>query len=364
MSRKLLLSASALIGIALLCLSASNVDARGGGGGGHGGGGHGGGGFSGGGFHSSGFSGGGFHSGGFGGSGFHGSAYSGQGHNFSGFSGGNMSHSFNSFASPRFTPGGTRSFNRFGNGDVARMSQGEWRHTQGWNNWGHGQAWDHDHDFDHGHGRFGHWYGFSPFFFPGWYDWYGGPDYYGYGYGPAYYRDYDSGVYGTEVNYATPTTPTTIVQGSVQTGEEYSAQAREAFSGGNYHDALRLAGHAAVEMPRDPAAHELISLALFAMKDYRGAAMEAHAALAMGPPVDWATLYSYYGNVQTYTDQLRALEAYVHENPKAPEGHFLLAYQYTMMGSTDAAKKAIAEAVALAPGDKLAESLMKQLNQP
>ncbi len=114
-------------------------------------------------------------------------------------------------------------------------------------------------------------------------------------------------------------------------------------------------------MPRDPAVHELMSLALFASKDYRGAAMEAHAALALGPPIDWPTLYSYYENVDAYTNQLRALEKFVRDQPKAAEGHFLLGYQYLMAGSKDAAKKELTEAIALTPGDKLAQHMLKHL---
>jgi Flp pilus assembly protein TadD len=53
----------------------------------------------------------------------------------------------------------------------------------------------------------------------------------------------------------------------------------QAFQQGNYRDALRLASHAAVDSPRNARVHELLSLPMFALKDYRGAAMEAHAAV-------------------------------------------------------------------------------------
>ena len=101
---------------------------------------------------------------------------------------------------------------------------------------------------------------------------------------------------------------------------------------------------------------------MFSQKDYRGAAYEAHAALELGPPIDWPTLYSYYGNVGTYTGQLRALESFVRENPKGPEGHFLLGYQYTMIGKQVAAKNELAQTVSITPADKLAENLMNHLS--
>jgi protein involved in temperature-dependent protein secretion len=97
------------------------------------------------------------------------------------------------------------------------------------------------------------------------------------------------------------------------------------------------------------------------LKDYRSAAMEAHAALALGPPIDWSTLYAYYDNAETYTDQLRALEAFVRSNPKKAEGPFLLGYHYIMIGSKDYAKKQLTAALAMTPTDKLAEKLVEQL---
>ena len=176
-------------------------------------------------------------------------------------------------------------------GHGAGINAGAWRHAQNWGNWGHGEGWGRD--FGH-HGFYGFGYGY-----PGWYGWYGGWGwpYYGYGLGywpyygygdygyePSYYAD---GGYGSTVSYATPSesyeTPSesTVEGTSIEPGQEYFAQAREFFQIGNYQNALRLAGHAAVEAPRNPEVHELASLALFALKDYRGAAMEAHAALRL-----------------------------------------------------------------------------------
>jgi hypothetical protein len=299
-------------------------------------------------------------------------------HSFGGYGGGNAIHSFSGYQ--MHSPGASAWTGGVNHGTFAghsaTINSGAWRHTQAWNNWGHGQGWDHGQGFDRD--RF---FGFSPFFFPGWYGWYGdygwpyhdygyGP-YVGYGYGdygysPAYYSA-DNGVYGTTVGYATPSesseipSEATAEEGSTPPSQEYFAQAREVFQNGQYQEALRLAGHAAVEAPRNAEVHELASLALFALKDYRGATMEAHAALALGPPIDWPTLYSYYENVDTYTSQLRALEKFVHDNPKAPEGHFLLGYHFTMTGHKDAAKKELNEAIALTPRDKLAQEMLKHL---
>jgi tetratricopeptide (TPR) repeat protein len=265
---------------------------------------------------------------------------------------------------------GLAAVNRFGNGKLAASSGAQWRHTQAWSNWGRGEAWHHGHEFDH-HQHFEHEFAFFPWFLTGgfgyWYGWpdyydYGWPDYYGYYNGwPSYYGN-GYGLYDPWAAYGAPMETAVVQQGSTSLGDQYFDEAREDFRNGDYQGALRWAGHAAIEMPQNPAIHELMSLALFALKDYRGAAAEAHAALALGPPIDWPTLYGYYGNVDTYTEQLRALEAFVRDNPKKPEGRFLLAHQYLMVGDNGAAKTQFAEALSITPSDKLAEQLMKRIS--
>ena len=116
-----------------------------------------------------------------------------------------------------------------------------------------------------------------------------------------------------------------------------------------------------MESPQNAKVHELISLALFASGNYRAAAGEAHAAMALGAIADWKDLYGYYNDVNKYTTQLRALEKAVESNPKDAADRFLLGYQYLMTGARDNAKTEFADAVKLTPKDKLAEHYLKQL---
>ena len=69
--------------------------------------------------------------------------------------------------------------------------------------------------------------------------------------------------------------------------------AREAFLSGDYQGAFRWAQWADEAMPQ-ARIHALKAQILFAQGAYRGAAAEARAAAAMGPVVDWTTLYGYY----------------------------------------------------------------------
>jgi thioredoxin-like negative regulator of GroEL len=148
-------------------------------------------------------------------------------------------------------------------------------------------------------------------------------------------------------------------QGSL--GDEFLNRALEAFHNGQYAESARWASHAAIESPKNLKVHELASLALFALKDYRGANMEAHAALALGPAADWNTLFSYYGDVNTYNQQLDALVAYIGQHPKAFDARFVLAYQDLMMGHNDAAKEQLAQVTKAVSQDKLASQLLQKL---
>jgi tetratricopeptide (TPR) repeat protein len=129
----------------------------------------------------------------------------------------------------------------------------------------------------------------------------------------------------------------------------------------DYQNALRLAGHAQVESPRNAKVHELISLALFALGKYGPAASEAHAAMALGTIASWNDLYAYYQNADKYTGQLRALEKAGNDNPKSAAEHFLLGYHYLMIGARDNAKTELAEAAKLTPADKLASHYLQEL---
>ena len=241
-------------------------------------------------------------------------------------------------------------------------NHGEWNHAQGW--WNHHEPDRDDLLWSLGFGW--PWYAFA--WGPG--NWW--PNYYDYGYAPycdvyGYYDGagavpyaYDSGV----GPYANVSADNTVVEtGPPEVGSEPSdfyTQALTAFRKGDYDNATRLAGHAAIDDPRNPDVHILAMLALFARGEYRGAAMEAHAVAVMNHIPNWPTLYGFYENATPYTEQLRKLEKFVREHPSAAEGRFLLGFQYLMEGHKDAAKGQLTEAVKLTPQDTLAAKLLTQ----
>jgi tetratricopeptide (TPR) repeat protein len=134
-------------------------------------------------------------------------------------------------------------------------------------------------------------------------------------------------------------------------------EARGVFKEGDYARALELTNQALKTMPNDASAHEFRALCLFALGQYDQAASPLYAVLSVGPGWDWTTLSGLYQSIDTYTQQVRALEQYVRDHPSSAPGHFVLAYHYLTQGNTDAAVAQFKAVVQLQPGDKLSASL-------
>ena len=93
--------------------------------------------------------------------------------------------------------------------------------------------------------------------------------------------------------------------------------AREAFKNGDYAKALELDDQALKTTPNDAALHEFRALCLFALRRYDEAAAVLYAVLSVGPGWDWTTLIGLYGDPETYTQQLRALENYCSQHTQS-----------------------------------------------
>lgn len=198
--------------------------------------------------------------------------------------------------------------------------------------------------------------------YPGWGPW-------GYGYGwPRYYGDdsdddaysgpyEDSGVGDQEeedesVQYG---------ENTPGRGENYLSQAIEAFQQGDYNTALRMAGHAEIDDPRNPEAHLIAALAMFATGDYRGAAVQSRILTSLGHNPTWEQIYQYYGNVRPYTRQIRALERYAKTHQSSAEARLLLGFLYLTGGYRDAAKRELQVAQRLLPRDRIAIVLLRRV---
>jgi thioredoxin-like negative regulator of GroEL len=144
-----------------------------------------------------------------------------------------------------------------------------------------------------------------------------------------------------------------------QEAMELFDEAREFFKNSDYEVALQLADQAIELLPSDATLHEFRALCLFALKDYQQAAATVYAVLAAGPGWNWETLASLYRSTTTHTQQLRALEAYVRENPDDAAATFLLAYQYMTMGHLETAVTMWERVSRLLPEDQLTAQLLE-----
>jgi tetratricopeptide (TPR) repeat protein len=136
-------------------------------------------------------------------------------------------------------------------------------------------------------------------------------------------------------------------------------EASEAFKNENFEQALESIDAAITLLPSDATLHEFRALCLFAMKDFQQAAATIYSVLAAGPGWNWETLVSLYPNVETHTQQLRALEAYVRENPDDAAAIFLLAYHYMTMEHLDEAVRMWERVARLLPEDQLTAQLIE-----
>jgi tetratricopeptide (TPR) repeat protein len=140
---------------------------------------------------------------------------------------------------------------------------------------------------------------------------------------------------------------------AVDTAQETITAARESFLAGDNARALALADQALAQTPNDPVLHEFRALVLFALKRYKDAAATAYAVLTAGPGWNWTTMVGLYPDMDTYTQQLRDLEANVRQNPNEASNRFLLAYHYMVQGHKDPAAKEFQTVLKLEPKDQL-----------
>lgn len=136
------------------------------------------------------------------------------------------------------------------------------------------------------------------------------------------------------------------------------------FKDGNYRQALTEFDAALKQMPNDPVIHEVRALGQFAVGDYKAAAAGLNSLLAVAPGMDWTTMAGLYGNVDDYTQQLRALEQHCKANSKDAAADFVLAYHYLVTGHQEAAIDALKVVVREQPKDTTAKRMLDALAPP
>ena len=145
--------------------------------------------------------------------------------------------------------------------------------------------------------------------------------------------------------------------------EQVFSAARDSFMAGDYQRALDLSDQVLKATPDASIVHEFRAMCLFALKRFDEAAAVDYAVLTAGPGWNWSTMAGLYPGVDTYTDQLRALEAYARANPNSTSAHFLLAYHYMVQGHQEAAASQFEAVVQLQPNETLSAQFVKALRK-
>ena len=127
---------------------------------------------------------------------------------------------------------------------------------------------------------------------------------------------------------------------------------------------LEFVDRALSSTPSDVVLHEFRALCLFALHRYKDAAGTLYAVLSVGPGWDWTTMSSLYSDPAVYTQQLRALEDHVRQNPESSDGRFVLAYHYMTQGHLDAAARQLKEVARLIPNDQVSRQLLAMIAPP
>jgi tetratricopeptide (TPR) repeat protein len=295
--------------------------------------------------------------------------------------------------------GGNNNWNNWG------INNGNWNNWHNWNNGGWHDHW-HNNYINNNYG----WYNgaWNSGWGSGWYaplaagaiGWGLGSWYNNYAYGSGgYYNPYYDSSYAMPYDYSQPvmltnyvtatdyvdpnlvaqaTAPqvvaaqTTIPQvaaappqpSPTDAAQEQFNQGLEEFKAGNYQQALTQFDATLRQLPKDPVVHEVRALDLFAVGQYQQAAASLNSLLATAPGMDWTTMAGLYGNVDDYTEQLRALEQHCKTNQKDAPAAFVLAYHYLVAGHQDAAIRALKVVVAQQPKDVIAKRMLDSLAPP
>jgi hypothetical protein len=196
----------------------------------------------------------------------------------------------------------------------------------------------------------------------GLYDWGYMPYYNPYYTAPAVAVAQPDAIVGYDYSQPINTTSAPVAETVADPAVTIFDSAREAFKQGQYEQALQLTDQALAKLPNDVDIQEFRALCLFAMGRYDEAAANLYAVLSVSPGWDWTTLIGLYSDVNVYTSQLRALEAYCKANPQSASARFVLAYHYLTQGHTQAAVGILKQVVALKPDDTLSARLLRQLD--
>jgi len=136
--------------------------------------------------------------------------------------------------------------------------------------------------------------------------------------------------------------------------------AKQHFKDGRYLQAATKLDGVIKLQAEDADAYQFRSLAWFAAGEHEKAAADAYDAFRFGNAWTWPVVRSLYPNGKSsiYTNQLRELEKASRSDGRTMSTHFLLAYQYVVLGHLEPAEKQLNIVLTLNPGEPLSRQLL------
>lgn len=217
--------------------------------------------------------------------------------------------------------------------------------------------------------------GYGGYGYGGYYGGYGYDPYctttYGYGYGGLGGYNYPTAVVIADPSLDAlalnqPEANTTKPAASdADNAKVFAEKGETQFKARDYKGAVYDWKHAAIDDPMNGVLMMMLSQAFFATGQYDEAAGAAQHGMQLLPKTEWGVVVKnykeLYGNIQDYTDQLRALEKAVKDKPNDPALRFLAGFQYAYLGYPKEAMDQLEKGIKFAPRDEMAKKLRDEM---
>ncbi len=147
--------------------------------------------------------------------------------------------------------------------------------------------------------------------------------------------------------------------------KDFASRGETAFKAGDYNGAVYAWRHSVLDDPQNGVLTMMLGQALFATGKFEEAAGATQAAMRQLPKDQWGVVVSHsqelYGNIQDYTNQLRALEQGLKDKLENPALRFLTGFHYAYLGFPKEAVDQLDRGLKIAPRDEMAKQLRDEM---
>jgi tetratricopeptide (TPR) repeat protein len=151
----------------------------------------------------------------------------------------------------------------------------------------------------------------------------------------------------------------------VENARVFAEKGETDFKSRDYKSAVYSWKHALIDDPSNGVLTMMLAQGFFATGEYSLAAGATQQAMQLLPKEEWGVVVKnykeLYGNVQDFTDQLRALEKAIKDKPTDPGMRFLAGFQYAYLGYPKEAVEQLEKGLKFAPRDEVAKKLRDEM---